>query len=298
MGIKDQLVKLKDNWLLIVLVLVVLIFFGFSGSDSGTYSAVKSASFGGVQEMDMAVDYAPSVGTRGYDGAYYNEDFAPEEEDRLIAKTGNMYTEVENGGFKDAESKLKAILKTSDAFLLNEDVRKYEQGWKEYYTGNYDIKVEAGKYDTVVLQLKEIGEVTSFNENAADVTGSHTKIEVELEVEKERLKRYHEMYEEATEVEDKINLNDRIFNQERTIKYLEERLQNVDRRVEYSTLYLYVSEERSEYASITFVKLSEIVGSFVGSLASLLLLISVLIPYAAAGLGIWFLVRLFKKKKK
>ena len=66
--------------------------------------------------------------------------------------------------------------------------------------------------------MKEIGEVTSFSENADDITEQFVDLETELVAEKERLARYKQMLSEATLVEDKIQLSDRIFNQERTIK--------------------------------------------------------------------------------
>ena len=51
------------------------------------------------------------------------------------------------------------------------------------------------------------------------------------------------MLTEATAVSDKIELSDRIFNQERTIKYFEDQLKNAGTRVEYSTLYVTLTEK-------------------------------------------------------
>ncbi|HLC99015.1 MAG TPA: DUF4349 domain-containing protein, partial [Candidatus Nanoarchaeia archaeon] len=186
---------------------------------------------------------------------------------------------------------------SSDSYLLNENVNKYDQGRKSYYSGSYQIKIDSSKYDSVVSQIKEIGEIQSFSESADDITGRYTDLSSELQAEKARLQRYREMYNEAESVEDKINLNDRIFNQERTVKYLEDAIKSIDQQVSYSTLYVTISEKRSEYADTTLVKLSQLIRNLVGSFNSLLSLVFSLIPYAIAAILVWVVYRAIKKRK-
>jgi hypothetical protein len=290
--IKKQLMKLKENWLIIVLVLVLFAF--FSGSSSVLNNLTRSV--GNYAQSEMMYDSVSSSKNM----AYYPSttgDFAPEAEERKIVKTTSMSTEVDRGDFKNSEAKLKNIVISSDSFILSENVNSYGYKRTSYQTGSYQIKVEEGKYDSVIMQLKEIGEIKSFNENAQDVTGSYTNIEINLQVEKERLMRYLDMYAEATEINDKINLNDRIFNQERTIRYLEDSLKNIDKRIEYSTIYLTLTEERSNYANIVVVKFSELIRGLVGSFNNLIQLVFVLIPWAIAVLIIGWIVKLVKRKK-
>ena len=71
---------------------------------------------------------------------------------------------MEQGGFKTAEEKLKVIVTSSGAYLLNENVQKYDAE-HPYYYGYYTLKIDSKKYVAVVSQLKEIGAVTSFSEN-------------------------------------------------------------------------------------------------------------------------------------
>ena len=226
-----------------------------------------------------------------------------EVQDRKITKIASLVTEVERGSFKDAESKLKSIVKTADAFLLNENAQKYDydHGRRSYYSGSYTIKVEEEKYSAVVSQLKEIGEVTWFNENSDDITEQFVSLEAELQAEKERLARYKQMLAEATVISDKIELSDRIFNQERTIKYLEEQLKNTGNRVEYSTIYVTITEKQSEYVDAVLVKFSELVTKFISSVNALLKLIVGLIPYTIAVVLVWLGWKKFRKndtKKK
>lgn len=289
MSIKNQLHKLKENWLLVVLVLILFV----------SLSNIGTLFLGGVETLSSGL--MRSAITSEYEGAGYypaSADFAPEVEERVIIKDTHISTEVKKGTFQEAESRLKSIITSSDAYLLNENVNKYETGIKAYYHGTYLIKVDATKYDAVVEQLKSIGEVKSFTENARDVTGTYTNLEAEIDVEKARLARYNEIYSEAAEISDKIELNDRIFNQERRIKYLEDSLKNIDQKVDYSQISLTLTEKRSEYANVIFIKFSELVKGLVNSINSLLGLVAYIIPWAIALLIIRWIIRLKKNKTK
>lgn len=292
MAIKDQFKIIKENWLILLIVLVLL--FAMSGTNlvsnlgGGVYMAAKGMA---VTQESLAYDEGR---------AYYpspSGDFAPDVEERQITKTASISTEVERGTFKDSESKLKTIVTSSDSYLLNENVNKHGTDKKSYYRGSYQIKVDSGKYDSIISQLKEIGEVQSFNENADDITGRYTDAKTELSLEKERLARYEAMYAEAEEIEDKLQLTDRIFNQERTIRYLEEFIDNMDKRIDYSTIYFTMTEKQSEYADIIFVKFSDLIKNLVSSFNTLVRWIFILAPWAVA---LWVIRLAWKKlgKKK
>ncbi|MBI2542205.1 DUF4349 domain-containing protein [Candidatus Woesearchaeota archaeon] len=288
MTMKDQLVKIKENWLMLILVLAVIVF--LKGGN------IPMLPAGVVSEKFMAADASYSRAGYGFlPPVGIQEDFAPDVSDRKITKSSSISIETPTGRFGDAESKLKSIVRSSGSYLLNENVNKYDSGWKSYYGGSYQIKVDSKKYNDVVAQLKGIGEVKSFNENAEDITASYKNLQIEIDAEKQKLERYKKMYEEATLIADKLQLSDRIFEQERMIKYLEDSLKNASQRVEYSTVYASLNEKRSEYADIVFVKFSELVSSLIASINSLLKLIFVALPYAAAAALAWIAVRFFKK---
>ena len=113
----------------------------------------------------------------------------------------------------EVEQQLKDIVSSSDGFILNENVRNHGSAKKSYYQGTYSIKVASDKYDAVVSQLKGIGEVQSFTENAKDITGSYTNLEIEINTEKSRLQRYEQLYNQLSKAESKKDLIDDIFEQ-------------------------------------------------------------------------------------
>jgi hypothetical protein len=275
-----QFNKLKDNWLLVALIVLLILFSSNSSNFLGSYNDYNAPAY-----SEKTLGYASER------AIYQDEGFAPDVEKRIKIKTAQLSTEVENNEFKTSEQKLKSIITSSDSILLNENVRKSDTNRRSYTTGYYQLKVDTKKYDTVTMQLKDIGEVKSFNENTQDVTGSYSDLKIELNAEKERLVRYEKMYDEATKTDDKINLNDRIFNQERRVKYLEESLENIDSRVEYSQISVTLTEKRSAYANIALVKFSELVTGLVRSFNSLLSWTFSLLPWTIAFLIVRFLYR-------
>lgn len=297
MAIKDQLIKIKENWLLIIIVLAVFAFLNSGGI--GNIRSLSSTAIGTSFEKMSASDTAYSRGGYGIIPPIPSYgDFAPDVADRKVTKSSSISIETETGGFADAESKLKSVVRSTSSYLLNENVNRYDSGWKSYYSGSYQIKVDSKKYNDIVAQLKNIGEVKSFNENAEDVTASYKNLEIELNAEKQRLLRYNKMYEEATLIADKIQLSDKVFEQERMIKYLEDSIKNIDQRVDYSTIYVTLNEKQPEYANIMFVKFSELVQRLVASINGLLTLVFAAIPYAVAGLVAWLVIRFFRRKRR
>lgn len=290
MSLKEQFEKIKENWLLL---LIVVFIFGVM------IYLPNSGSIGFASQNKMAMDYAYES-SLAYGGSYdtyknYTQNFAPQVENRKIVKTANLGLEIKVGKFYDVDSKLREVIKSSDSFILNENIYSNKVNSREIFSGNYVIKVNNDKLEYITNQLKDLGKVTRFTMGADDVTGQYTNVNIELQVERERLLRYQEMYEDAELINDKIELNDRIFNQERTIKYLEDSVRDIDQRIDYSTINLTVNE-KSDYLGIAFVKLSDLVRSFINSLNSLIRLVVLILPWVII-IGFFYAISRFFKKE-
>lgn len=293
MTLKKQWATVKDNWLLIALFIVLI-----AALSTGGLFRTASLSFSGGSGY-ASEEYARSASAdMAYMPPYYGDDgFAPGETERKRTVNAYLSTEIERGDFAAAEQQLKAVLASGDTVLLSENVQVLDADRKPYRRGEYRVKIATSDYARVIEQLKALGEVQSFSENTDDITGQYVDLEDRLATERSRLTRYQAMYAEAERVEDKINLNDRIFNQEMQIKYLEEQLATMDQRVEYSTLTVTLLEERSAYANIALAKLSELVRAFVGSINNLLVLVVSVLPWALlAGIG-WLVYRRAQRRK-
>jgi len=288
MGIGDQLSKIKDNWLLILVGFLVVFFLsgGLGSMGKGLYS---SASLGGMDSYsaERSMNYA---GSSYSPNTPSSTNFAPEITVRKITKSSYLTSNVKRGEFQTTRQRLGDIITSSGSYLLGENANTYGDEKHPYSVGSYSIKVAAGKYDAVVSQLKLLGEVQSFRESQTDITGTYTNLQIELNAEKARLARYQAMLSEATIIADKITLSDKIFDQERRVKYYEEMVANTDLRVDYSTIQLTLNEKQSDYANLALVKLSVLISSTVSSFNALLQLIFVALPWAVA-LGIILVIK-------
>lgn len=298
MSFKEQLEKIKDNWFLLVLAIIIVMIMLFTMSGLGSISrGYSSTNYAMEVSSDSMSAYVGSPSYYGYNQPAGPSTFSPEQIYRQVIKNSNMGLEIKVGKFQETDTQLKSYISSKGAFILKENINTNTANNKYIYTGSYTIKVKVSDYDSVISQLKTLGKVTSLNEGEDDVTGKYTNNKLELEVEKERLERFQEMYAQATKMEDKLNLNDRIFNQERTIAYLEDSLKSIEERVDYSTINLTI-REKSDYIGIAFIKLATLVKAFVSSTNALLQFIAGILPWALVAGVVYFIVVAIKKRNK
>ena len=147
MTLKNQWNTIKENWIIAVILLLVLVVPLFSGSN---ISSLKTSSYGMpmMESAEMAI-------ARDYGG----NDFAPEIESRIITKTASLTTEIKRGQFHNTDAKIKVIVTGTDSILLNENTNKHGKGTSSYYSGSYQIKVPTSKYSLALDQFKALGEV-------------------------------------------------------------------------------------------------------------------------------------------
>jgi hypothetical protein len=300
MSIKEQWEVMKRNWL-IILVLLVLLFFisgsNFRGEFLGNLPGVSNYKTSGVGYEDEGEYAVGRVASEGFypPGSGGGGDFVPDILERQITKTAWMTSEIKRGEFSKKENELKGIVSRYSGLILNEDVNSFGPKERKSVSGTYRVKVVSEEYDSFISDIRGIGEIESFSEDADDITGRIDDLEIDIKAERERLERYKLLFEEAKTVDEKIRLTDLIFNQERRVEYLEEALENQGLRVSYSSVSVTLREKQSDFVDATFIGVREIVRSFVGSVNSVVLLIVWAIPYL---FGIWLVVWIVKKVRK
>jgi len=272
MAISNQIKILKENWLIII-GLVVIILIVNSGSEilslSKTYGSLPSMA------VDSGMSYAEGVSSQRYMG----EDFAPESDERKITRTVSSSIEVKRGKFETASISLKNYISKSEGILINENINSVGEGISKRKTGSYSIKIPVEQYEDFIFKVKNLGEVQNFNDNLLDITSDYLNTEESIELEKARLKRYEELFQSSKSIEEKLSLTDRIFQQERTIKYLEDSLERKEQKIEYVTVYLNINEKQSSFIGISIVNIGKIAKSFMNSLNNIIILIAWLIPW-------------------
>lgn len=279
MGIKEQLMKIKDNWLLIAIFVlgIFMVFFLISGAGSMN-SSLKMASGGAYYE---------SGSYRGYD----SNSLMPNVLERIVVKTASMSLEVK--GFDDAQAQVKSYVQSNQAILVSENVNTV---YSKYRNGYYTISVPKEKYAAMIEQLKGIGEVQSFNENANDITGSYLNLQDVLSAEQSKLRSYETLYNSTSNIDEKIKLLDRIYTQQNTVRQLELQKNNKDERIDYSQISLTMQEKRPTHANVVFATIGDLWSSFKASLNVMLYIIAYLSPFILLGLLIWGISRFFSKR--
>src|SRR3989344_5756536 len=113
MGFKEQFKKIKENWLLVALALVILVV--VFGGDVIQESARSIGGYSGGISSDIG--YAPSAERYGTQSAKLyepSEGFAPDAKERKITKNAYLSNEVDIGAFQDSAAKVKAIINSSN----------------------------------------------------------------------------------------------------------------------------------------------------------------------------------------
>lgn len=287
MDVKNQFKRVKENWLIVVgLIVIILILNNFNVSN------ISNPYTNSFEKGEFQIGYGEEVASyRAPD-----MDFAPDVEERIVTKTVSASLEIERGDFDMISSSLKNHISKAEGIIINENINSYGEGITKRKIGYYSIRVPENKYDSFILKAKSLGEIESFNENSEDITGDYIKLEDRIKLEKQRLERYEGLFESAKTTEEKISLTDRIFNQERTIKYLEDSLKNQNLRIEYINVYLTLNEEESKFVNISIAGLGEIIRSFVNSLNKLIILIVWVIPWIIIFFIGKYLFKVIKKK--
>jgi len=282
----------KYWWIFLVVVIIVMIMgTGYLGVLSPSRMMASSGEFAGI------ADYSRSAGGTGALYPTSNQDFAPDIEERQLIKTSSLSIETKRGEFDRVQSNVNNIVKASGAYVLSENFQILGKGSQTYKTNNYQIKIETSKYDSVVAQLRELGGVISFSETATDITGAIANKQVEIAAEKERLRRYEQLVGSSGNLNDKITLTDRIFEQDRRIKYMESALQGSQQQVAYSTISLRLQEKAPALYGVALVGIGELFKTLVGSVNTLLYFIFAILPWAVAAGVIYGIIRLIKRKR-
>jgi len=212
MHIKNQLNKLKDNWLLILILLIIVFGSNLNLSQFNTFESISTS-----------------------------KSFAAEE--RIVTSSINLKVEVKD--FSEKENQLRSLIKENEAILSNQNINKKDE------LGLFTVKVPSKNYDTFISETKNLGKVISFNENQRDITDQYLNNKQELDLEKSRLLKFETMLKDAKEVKDKVQLTDRIFDLERRIKYLEQNSKRNNKLVDYITIWINIYEKQYEFVTFS-----------------------------------------------
>jgi len=296
MKVKGQLKKLKENWLLILILLIVLALFMSWGktSVSQLQRGVFESTSMGTADVSYATS-APYAGSRGYISPIQQQDFAPDILERKI-----LDILVNNAGIY-----FQAKIEETNKEQLDKMVDTNIKG--TYLMCKYAFPLIIKNKGSVIYISSGLGVIPEPKSAAYCSTKAAIIMLTKCMAQEYASKGIRinailpgpidtpllrNAFSSQKELDEYTKLNPM-----KRVKYIEDSLRNAGQRVEYSTIHVALTEEQSQYSNVLFVKFSELVRKFV-SVNDVLKLVVWVIPYLIAIIIIWFIVRAFRKKKR
>jgi hypothetical protein len=258
------------------------------------FPSFSQSRYNGTDEMyksQQSMDYMP---TMKYNSA---ESFVPDAEDRVVIETASLGLEVEDETqFDTATMTVENLVNSTDSYILNQNITlksKTRNDKKDYYLGTYVLRVNATNYAYVFSELKNLGKITSLNQNKEDVTGEVSSTDDKISSKTgEILDLRSDMYDTNNTASKKV-IENKIIQLEKDIRDLQNQISIQEENADYVRINLTICEKHlaSKVASNDF--LSVLIGSF----KVLAYIILVLLPWAVIAFITYLIIKRNKSKK-
>ena len=279
---------IQSNWknISLILLLILVIFLGIVQiSNLNMYSYQNYYS----QNQDIADE---SIISDRETSLYYSlNDFSPEIENRQISKNAQLTIELQS--YAIDKEQIKNYISERNGFILNENENNYENSLKINYL---TIKVNSIIIDEVITHLQTYGETQFLSVQTQDITQQFQDYSKRIERIEYQIIQYEEMLKsENLEIEDEINIQNRITQLEDQLFYITKNLNSLNSTVKYSQISLTLQEKPTYFEQINFLTFKDTTRIFLNSIEfALRFLVSIagfIIPFAL----IYFIYRIGRK---
>lgn len=187
--------------------------------DTGEYDAAVPAA--GAESGENLKD----GGTDGF------TTMVPQGEDAKIIYTA--YMNVDTTDFEQSQSQIENITKNHNGYFESMDQGNNSSSYRHAY---YKVRIPADEFDAFIKDAEGFGTITSFNQNADDVSEYYYDTESRLETAKSKLQRLQELLSQAQDITDIITIENEIADVQLEIDDLSGTLKSYDSQVAYSTV--------------------------------------------------------------
>jgi len=235
------------------LLLVALAACGSASESTGIGSAkssvyAESGGAAGGQAADSAQDAAGGVSesknaASGTDLSVSQGQTALPSADKIVY-SGSVT--IETRKFDDALAGLTKLVSDSGGFVENSSVSgaSYDEtgAQRGYRSADYTVRIPVDKLSAVSESLKSLGNVTSTQTQADNITMQYTDTQSHLDALKTQESRLLELLAKAQSMDDIIKIEDQLTQVRYQIESLTSQLKNWDNAVSYSTLEVTIDE--------------------------------------------------------
>ena len=225
--------------LAVVLLVINIIPFGRKSSNAagGNYAANPSYEYKSDGYSEYAYDEKAAAGAYAPNSSSdYRSDSTITENKKLIL-TARM--NVETKDLDELLGKLNETINKYGAYIQSSTVNSSGNSSRQY---DATIRIPSDQYSKFLEELKDSGNVSYYTEETKDVTDSYTDLEARLKSLKAQEEKVLEFYNKAANLEELLQVEDRLSEIRYEIEYIEAQIKNYDLLVAYSTLTLHVSE--------------------------------------------------------
>ncbi len=278
--------------------------YGFSTQMMAPAPMAAASSAGGLAANGSAARPAGSA----------SDEDAPETSPEKIIYSADVT--VETTAFEEALQKVTELVERFGGWVESSSVnganyQDLSRGRSTARSAGYTLRIPSERFEELMGSLSEIGNIPFQHVYTENVTARYYDVQARRNAYQVQEARLLELLEIAESVDDVLAIEAQLSEVRYQIESLEGTLRGWDRRVSYSTVYLQVSEVR-EYTQETPVVLSfgqRVARAFVsgwrsvaefarGALLWLLESLPTLLLLAAAGTGVFLLIRRAARKRR
>lgn len=162
-----------------------------------------------------------------------------------IIREATIQMQTEN--YSEDMAALEELVTSMGGFITSREEWGSEQSaetGENPRTLSLTLRIPSDQLDAFVEQAKQVGIVTASSISETDVTDQYTDTDRRLQAYQKQYDRVLEMMDQATTVEELIQIESELSRLEMEIESCQGTLNYWDARVNYSTVYIYVDEVR------------------------------------------------------
>lgn len=201
--------------------------------------------------QDNAANYSLTMKAPDDYGTVNNQETLQSEEEiyeRKIITTGSISLEV-----TDLDEKVNAITdlaEKSGGYVESsnvDNVVSYERDnndnkEEKLKTGNLTLRLPAAKFKATVEEIKNMGEVISYNTNSVDISEQYYDTTTRINNLKVQENRLRELLSKAQTVDEILKIENELNRVRNDIELMTTDIRRWDKQVSLSTLYVYLKE--------------------------------------------------------
>jgi hypothetical protein len=281
--------KMRTSMFLVILLLTAA-FSGCVASKSAGESLVASPA----KQVAVLDERAGGFQAAYDEAAPMPSETTDVEFDRKIIKTARISIEVDD--FDPAATAVEQLALAAGGFVSNSNSYITAEGQKR---GTVTIRVPAEGFESVLEEVKKLGEVKSTSSSGQDVTEEYIDLDIRLKNYQRQEERLLVILDNATTVEDLLKVEEQLGRVRGEIERIEGRLRYLDNYIDLSTITVDISEPQP----ITHTwgirdALSSSVEGFIYSTNALIIFIGNILPWIIFLVLVVGVYRLLRRKKK